>query len=826
MKKNTYIMTLAAIAAAQATLVSAANGLDRPNHAANGTCRVSAPGNANGNNSKPSINDTTHVFDLDEITVTTQAKEVFMMRQQSISSSTLQGSYINNLAANSMHQLTGFVPSLAMPQYGSRLTSSMYIRGIGSRINSPAVGMYIDNMPLMNKGAYNFHIYEPERIDILRGPQGSLYGMNTEGGMIRVLSKNPFMEKGTRIKLGIGSHFQRSAEAAHYATLGRQGAISLAAFYDGGDGFQRNSTTGRMADGYNEAGAKMRLMFKPTQKLTIDYMADYQHVLQKGFAYGLLNPANGHVSDPAANRQARYRRNMLNTALGFTFRQNNFTLSSTTSYQTLNDYMMMDQDYLPADFMHLEQRQRMTALTQEFAAKKKGSVWSRTTGIFGSYQWLKTQAPVYFDDAFTGSMAMGMQTQMTNAIIAQMAAKMIAQGMPEAVAMAAAQAAVEKAGGVSVGVKMSVPGTFRTPQLNLGVYHETNLKLSRKLTATLGLRYDMSRTNIEYDTQATMTMDVSVMGRAVSSTLRSLLNHKEHEVYNQLLPKLGLSYKILDGKSNIYATLSKGYRAGGYNIQMFSDILQTELNANSQMAMKGDYDVPHTDADYERIANTIKYKPEVSWNYEVGGHFNFTRCNMKADISAYYMQIRDMQLSVMAGDYGFGRMMVNAGKSYSCGLEAQLSGYAVDERLEWAINYSLTHAVFSDYKDALSDGTVIDYKDNRVPFIPMHALGARTSYTIPFKGMAMKSLTIGLNATAQGDTYWDEANTYKQKMYALLGSNINAGFGRLSLGLWARNITNTHYNTFAFSSTATGTNQYFAQQGAPLQFGMEVKVKL
>ena len=78
-----------------------------------------------------------------------------------------------------------------MPSYGSRLTSSFYIRGIGSRINNPAIGVYLDGMPLLTKSAFNQHIYQIDRIDILRGPQGTLYGMNTEGGLVRIYSKNP-----------------------------------------------------------------------------------------------------------------------------------------------------------------------------------------------------------------------------------------------------------------------------------------------------------------------------------------------------------------------------------------------------------------------------------------------------------------------------------------------------------------------------------------------------------------------------------------------------------------------------------------------------------
>ncbi|WP_414483034.1 TonB-dependent receptor plug domain-containing protein, partial [Selenomonas sp.] len=96
-----------------------------------------------------------------------------------------------------MRELSGFVPSFVMPQYGSRYTSSMYIRGIGSRINSPAVGVYVNDIPILNKSALNFHTYDLNRVDVLHGPQGTLYGMNTEGGLVRLYYRDPFLYQGT-----------------------------------------------------------------------------------------------------------------------------------------------------------------------------------------------------------------------------------------------------------------------------------------------------------------------------------------------------------------------------------------------------------------------------------------------------------------------------------------------------------------------------------------------------------------------------------------------------------------------------------------------------
>lgn len=774
--------------------------------------------------------DSSKVLDLDEVIVVSQPKESYKLRRQPVSSSVFTGRELKSLHVNDVRGLSTFVPSFVMPEYGSRLTSAIYIRGIGSRINNPAVGMYLDGMPLMSKSAFNIHTYQIDRVDVLRGPQGTLYGQNTEGGLVRIYSKNPMEYQGTDIKSGIGSHWQRTAEAAHFHRPSGNLAFSVSMFYDGTNGFLKNSSTGERADSRNEAGGKARLVYKPSRRVTLDYVADYQYVRQNGFPYGVLDLVTGDASAPETNRQGNYRRNIFNTGLNVNVQAEGFDFNSMTTYQYLKDYMMMDNDYLRSDYMWLEERQFQNALAQEFTFK--GTVsdrWHWTTGLFSSYLWLKTGAPVYFGGDMMRPMAAGIQRSMYSAIVNAMAAPMIAGGMPEAAAVALAQDNVDKAGGVSLDMDMSVPGLFHTPQFNLGLFHESNLDLGSHVTLTMGLRYDYNKVKISYDTRAIMTMAADVMGHRAEYRLTSVLCHKSSDGYNQLLPKFGVTYKLTDGSGNVYATVTKGFRAGGFNIQMFSDILQTELMANKDNAIRGDYDVPHTGADYENINSTISYKPEESWNFEAGSHLNLFSGRIHADFAAYYMLVRNQQLSVMAGNYGFGRMMVNAGKSYSCGVEIALRGSEFDNRLTWTANYAFTHSLFKEYKentDTGGEGQVIDYEGNYVPFVPMHTIGAGADYKHDFSRGILDSVTFGANVSALGRIYWDEGNTYSQPFYAVLGIHADGVFGKTVLSLWARNVTNTRFNTFAMDSSATGTRQYFAQRGIPFCAGIEVRIHL
>ena len=779
------------------------------------------------------LSDSSKVVDLDEVVVVSQPKEQVRLRLQPVSSNVFGSEQLKQLNVHDLSQLSQYVPSFVMPAYGSRLTSSMYVRGIGSRINNPAVGVYYDNIPLMSKSAFNNHFYMLDRVDILRGPQGTLYGQNTEGGLVRIYSKNPMNYQGTDIRLGIGTGLYSNVEVAHFHRTSDKFAFSVAGFYSGLKGFINNQNFDKKNDLSNEAGGKLRLIWQPNTNLKFDWIVDYQYVNQNGFGYGefqpfelsSVKPYTLEPDDPATTIMNGYKRNMFTTGLNISYNTDKLLFTSTTSYQYLRDVMNMDQDYMTGDYLLLSQRQKMNALTQEFVLRSHDdSRWQHATGLFGSYQWLGTDAPVAFGDGITGPIGNAISTAMKNSMLQAMIGRYMAQGMTAEQAQAAAQAAVDKMG-VTMSAEMAVPETFNTPQMSLGLYHESNFLLGDHLKATIGLRLAHDWVKIEYDALAYMNMTGGTANATATYHLTSHVVDSRSKSFTQLLPKFGLTYSFDENIGNIYALVSKGYRAGGYNIQMFSDILQADLNANQQNAMRGDYDVEHTTQDYDNIEETIAYKPEESWNYELGTHLNLFGGSTHFDLALFYMQVRNQQLSIMIPGSNYGRMMVNAGKSHSCGLEATLRGKAIDNALDWAVTYAFTNAKFDEYNantmNVSSHGTgyepLVSYKDNYVPFVPQHTFSAMADYHLG-------KFTIGANMNGQGKTWWDEANTYAQKFYAVAGAHADYDFGPVLVSLWGRNLTDTNYNTFAVASSAVGGTHYFAQKATPIQVGLDVNI--
>ncbi len=756
------------------------------------------------------VADTSRVIDLDELTVVARTKEFGLLRSLPMSSSVMTGREMSSLGIDDLSSLSTYIPSFTIPAYGSRLTSSVYVRGIGSRTGSPAVGVYYDGMPLLCKSAINTRFYQTDRVDVLRGPQGTLYGMNAEGGIVRIFSKNPLHYQGTDVRLSGSTEPGGSVEVAHYHRPSEKLAFSTAGYYSGGRGFFRNARLDDRADLVNEAGGRARLIWLPTPRLTADITADYQYVNQNGFAYGEYHPDTDTWDDPSMNIMNGYRRQMVNTAVNMAYDFGRVSLTSVTSYQHLSDLMQMDQDYLPQDYLLLEQRERMNGVVQEVTLSGRGHEhWQHTSGVFFSHQWLHTDGPVFFGDA------------MNNRIIRSM-------GMPAAIA-----------DNLSL-TDNRVPGSFDTPLLNFGVYHESNLRISDRLTITLGLRYDYQHTAIDYDTEARFTLGYSGMmkGRPISSshTYQSVLAGDDTHEYHQLLPKFGLTVNL--GRSgNAYATVSKGFRAGGYNLQMFSDIFQTEqrsLGKEMMTLMSEDVMVEHMPEDYALVNNTISYEPETSWNYEAGAHLNLFDNRVHADIATFFMQIRNQQLSVMAANYGYGRMMVNAGRSSSVGAELTLRGSGFDGRMTWSGTYGFAHSTFRSYTDVVSvrNGSETteetrSYRGRYVPFIPRHTFSATADWRFPISTTGLlRSLTLGADVSGQGKTWWDADNTVCQPLYATLGAHAVFNLGSVRVRLWGRNLTDTKYNTFLVSSSVDGVGRQFAQRGLPVHGGVDVNIAL
>ena len=134
-----------------------------------------------------SATETADTLRLSEVNVTA-IKSTSVHSAESSSTSTITRSDVERLGIAAVRDASAVAPNFYIPDYGSRMTSTIYVRGIGARIDQPVVGMNVDNISIINKDNYDFDIPDIESIEIVRGPQSTLYGRNTMGGIVTILA--------------------------------------------------------------------------------------------------------------------------------------------------------------------------------------------------------------------------------------------------------------------------------------------------------------------------------------------------------------------------------------------------------------------------------------------------------------------------------------------------------------------------------------------------------------------------------------------------------------------------------------------------------------
>lgn len=787
---------------------------------------------AAGHGNIPLPSDTSRVVDIEEVVVVASPKENFRLREQPASVSLFSRENMQDLGINSVKDLTGYAKNLFVPDYGSRLTSAMYIRGIGSRINTPAVGLYVDNIPFVDKSAFDFFMLDVDRIDVLNGPQSTLYGRNAMGGLVRVFTADPMRKQGTTVSLGAaGRTTGRRISAVTRRKINDRLAFSAGGYYSGENGFFRNDITGRKADGIDESGARLRTVYRPTNRLSLDFQLNYNYTDQGAYPYYYAAKDNSYAEYAGkltANREGRYRRSMWNAGLAGAYKMDGATLSSVTSWQFLQDRMFMDQDFMAADIYSLEQRQRSNAVSEEIAYKTTGNGrWQSSTGLFFMHRNQHTDSPVGF---YSDGMAM------LNGNFANVLPE-ISQENPYTHQQTRIKMNLEL-----TDPSMKFNGWFKTPVTDYALFHQSTVKnlIAENLSLTLGLRLDIEHQSLDYNMYSgNINYRFSTsMGKPADLAVSPTVSGSRKDDYVQLLPKVALQYDLADRKGNVYLSFSKGSRPGGYNIQMCSELMQTQMQGDMMRGVKsycdnlfdGLIESARTDALREMFkgikqsvddnipdinapgAAALRYKPEYSLNCELGTHLNLLRRALQIDAAVFYMSMHNQQISRFSPN-GFGRQMVNAGKSACCGAELGLRSSLADGKLGLAASYGFTHAEFRKYNDGR-----ISYEGNHVPFVPMHNMSIAANCRLPLKSETLKSISFGANLTGAGRIYWTEDNKSWQDFYANLGASLGADFKIARLELWGKNITGSHYNVFYFESMKRG----YEQHAAPCRFGADI----
>lgn len=710
-------------------------------------------------------------------------KQPMQFRSQALAGTIVSGTQAEILGISDIKDLSGISPNLHIPQYGSRITSSIYMRGIGARMEQPAVGLSIDNVGIINKDAYDVNVADIAKMEVLRGAQSTLFGRNAMAGMISIRTLSPMDFQGWRARAEIASGIAYGFHGGWFHKFSDYFGASLSAGFNHSSGRFINEYNGQKADKENYGQLRFKMIWQPSPRVSVSNVLSSSILRQGGYPYEFMG--NGKI---AYNDTCFYRRFLINDGLSVNHRLPFADLLSVTTVQHINDNLTLDQDFLPESIFNLTQKKRETAVTQDLMLKGLAAddKYQWLVGVYGFYRHLNMEAPVTFKDKGISRL---IEDNRNNAN-PHYPIKWDERSFP-------------------------LDSKFILPSGAIALYHESRLSLKQWQFAA-GIRFDYERISMRYNSDCRTSYTVYHNPSGVLPMPAGLTPYRYVDValhdsghlvnqYFMVSPKLSvlLNFK---GKisGNAYASVNRGYKAGGFNTQMFSDVLQQSLM--KFMGISQQYDVE----------DIVSYKPEESWNYEIGAHTGFPFWDFTLDAALFFIDCHNQQVTLMPPGSITGRIMSNAAKTRSFGGEFSAHATPVDG-LDISVAYGYTDARFVKFSDAGGD-----YKGNYIPYAPMQTVFLEAGYRWKPLWMKGNSLILNVNCRGVGDIFWNEANTLKQDTYLMLGARIIFETPKWSMKLWGDNLSNTKYYTFYFKSMG---NQ-FMQRGLPLTLGATFSISI
>jgi len=707
------------------------------------------------------------------------------------------------------------VPSLQVITYNARNTN-INIRGLGSNISltndglENGVGFYIDNVYYGRVGLAQFDLIDLQGIEVLRGPQGTLFGKNTTSGVINVTSRKPTFDPELTAEASIGNYgfyqFRASGSAGIFKDLL---AVRLSGAISENDGFLWNKTTNRRAQDYLNKSIRGQLLFTPDPDFEVRIIGDYakqkqNHVLNVFAGLHTTYTDGTTIANNWAQRAARfpgytlpsfdafdrvgeadshYQSNMAGYGVSGEVNWNlgNAALTAITAYRWWDWNPANDGDSTSLPIVtKAQQANRQRQFSQEIRlASKGGGSFDYVIGAYYFWQIVRGYgASRYGPAAALWNLPAANQT--------------------------IANAALD-------GFESNSTSTPETK--TIAVFGQTDWHINDALTLTTGLRFTHEKKEGAYAQYWVDGADISgftAAQQAAINAIRTQFNpvtsYATSFTNNSLSGLVTLNWKVAPD-INVYGTYSRGNKSGGLNLSVLPAGVDPDV------------------------------KPEKVDAFELGFKSQFLDRRATFNAAAFWTEISDYQTTITDLPVGavVGRQYIsNIPKVRSRGLEGELAVAATDN-LSFNASATYTDATYITYKNApqaferQNQGAIQDLSGERLPGVPKFAW------------------TIGADfSTALGDLGGKELGLYAHADYAYR-SNFNTsasnsawaqipGFGlangRIGLrtddglwdfSIWAKNLFDKNYYV---SLSAANTGAVTAQLGEPRTFGATLRTKL
>lgn len=738
---------------------------------------------------------------LAEIVVVARKREE-RLQDTPIAITALGGEDLTARGASALADVAGFVPNVSMYTAaggsGGGANLSVFIRGVGQSeflfTVDPGVGVYVDGVYYPRSVGSTFDLLDVERVEVLRGPQGTLFGKNTIGGAVNVTSAKPNGETRGFIEVTTG-RFNRIDLRGSFETalVPDQVAIKLSASSQNRDGYGRRvdyftgDTVSRPGD-IDQTAARLDLRFTPSNDITVDIAADYSRWRQEAVPEKLLSFDqdvsvvatlwNIFVASPipmstdliSPNPFTTYgtgpNRNDLDMwGVSGTFNwdmSDTIALKSVTAYRHMKAHFGRDGDGGPMDYIATDNRQRQHQFSQELQLVGT-SADERLKWVVGGF---------YFNEYGRDTNNVILASGFFNAF----------EALPGPIDGSPPEAPTAPGGAgnpVNVALDLDFDIFNKIRIKSYAAFGQATYTLADDLNLTVGARYTHE------------SKDYTLRHIRVASGVPIIPLTTVGKSWDSFTPMASIDYRF-SPQFMAYASVSRGFKSGGFN---------------------GRPTVDNTPP--------VPFNPEEVTAYEVGFKSDLLGRMLRFNAAAYWNDYTDIQLSrVKANEAGVLVLdLGNAGDAEVKGFELELQAQPVPA-LQLSAGLGYTDFKYTSLAAGVSDITL----DTHQPFVPKWTGNASIVYTVPVG--TSSSIAFRGDLTYKSRTYLDPTNVASlvQDGFALINTRItysNDDLG-LEIAAFVTNLTDKTYLGGGISAeTSFGhTEGYY---GRPREWGLSAK---
>ncbi len=683
--------------------------------------------------------DTSGASVLPEVVVTAQ-KRAENLQDVPVSVTALSAQTLQDRHVTDILDLSSLAPALQIKTDDNAANPRIFIRGVGLNDFNPAtaspVGIYVDGVYVASPLAQLASMYDLERVEVLRGPQGTLYGRNTTGGAINIISRKPSQTFEADASLEYGRFNSVDARAAIGGPLiPDKLSFRVAGIYQRDDGYTLNRLTGHTGNNTDRYDTRAELLWTPTAGFDAELTV---HIGQSRggsiWAYnrsltpqttaatgadGLCAPAYytsgqctnflGYANTSGNLYQGDYRFEgkdqvkLFGTNLTLNKDFGPVSLVSITAYQRADRNDQEDTDADPLPVISSSYIAREETFSQELRLQSNGKSPLRyVLGLYYAYDYLNNNSAYTVLPGIAGLF--------------------------------------DPATDIALGVGQYT-WPFKQETDSYAAFGQVDYDITSRLTITGGVRYSAEHKGFNYTSEA-------------PGFDYTFFHFDENKTFDSVSGRFSLQYKLTN-TANVYASYNRGFKSGGFFSGQTTD-----------------------------PADIGPYKNENVNAYEVGAKTELFGRMLRADVSGFYYDYSNLQVyTTVQRGLITEQLFTNASAARIYGGEVELESSPM-HGLDLSAGLSLLNA---EYQDFVS--TAGNYSGNQLPSAPHESLNVSAHYVRP---LPVGDLVSQIDLNYRSMIFFDTSNTPRLSDPSRTFVDAEIGWrapnGRYEIGLWGRNL--------------------------------------